>query len=133
MENYHISQDIHVFGRQVKSFPEGVGEAFDALVQTIPDGLKRSYFGISYMENEKVVYIAAAEEKENGEAEKFNCTRYKIEKGDYLIVRLNGWRTKTDTIKDIFHEMMKAEIDHTKPCVEWYFNDEQMLCMMKAK
>ena len=34
--------------------------------------------------------------------------------------------------KDVFHEIMQDErADHTKPAVEWYKNDDDMLCMVK--
>ena len=135
MEIYNVNKDIDAFGFQVKTFPEGIGEAFDSLIQMVPEGLNRSYYGISYMtpENE-VVYIAAVEEKNKGEAEKNKCQRYIIEKGKYLTVTVLDWRQKTDTIKDVFHEMMKEEnLDKTKPCVEWYKNDDEMLCMLKVK
>jgi predicted transcriptional regulator YdeE len=133
METYIINNDIGAFGFQVKTFPEGIGEAFDSLIEMVPEGLNRSYYGISYMTpDNKVVYIAAVEEKNKGEAEKNKCERYTIEKGKYLAVPVLDWRQKTDSIKDVFHEMMKEEnLDKTKPCVEWYKNDDEMLCMLK--
>ena len=135
MKTYNINKDIDAFGFQVKTFPEGIGEAFDSLIEMVPEGLNRSYYGISYMTpDNKVVYIAAVEEKNKGEAEKNKCQRYIIEKGKYLTVTVLDWRQKTDTIKDVFHEMMKEEnLDKTKPCVEWYKNDDEMLCMLKVK
>ena len=134
MELLELENDVQAFGFQVKSFPEGVPEAFDALIAMVPEGLGRSYYGISYMDDQdKVVYIAAVEERNDGEAEKNNCKRYTLERGKYAAVTLKDWRQKTCTIKDIFHEMMDApHIDHTKPCIEWYKNDDEMLCMLKV-
>ena len=68
METYVIKKNIEAFGFRVKTFPEGIGEAFDSLIEMVPEGLNRSYYGISYMtpENE-AVYIAAVEEKNKGE------------------------------------------------------------------
>ena len=78
------------------------------------------------------VYIAAVEEKNEQEAEKNRCERYTIEKGKYLAVTVVDWRQKTDSINGVFEKMMKEKnIDHTKPCVEWYKNDHEMLCMLK--
>ena len=133
METYVFKNDVTAFGFQVKAFPAGIGEAFDALIAMVPEGLNRSYYGLSYMtEGGNVVYIAAVEEKTRGEAEKNNCERYTIEKGTYATVTVTDWRQKTDTIKDVFHEMMQEKnIDHSKPCVEWYKNDDEMLCMLK--
>jgi predicted transcriptional regulator YdeE len=134
METHIQKNDLTVFGFQVKSFPEGIGEAFDSLIAMVPEGLERSYYGISYMTPEgEVVYIAAVEEKNDGEAEKNRCERYTIEKGEYFSVSVKDWRKKTDSIKDVFHEMMhQKNIDQTKPCIEWYKNEDEMCCMVKV-
>jgi hypothetical protein len=29
--------------------------------------------------------------------------------------------------------MKEENLDKTKPCVEWYKNDDEMLCMLKVK
>jgi len=133
METFVIKKNIEAFGFQVKTFPDGIGEAFDSLIEMVPEGLNRSYYGISYMTpDNKAVYIAAVEEKNKGEAERNKCERYTIEQGKYLAVAVKDWRQKTDTIKDVFHGMDKEEnIDRSKPCVEWYKNDDEMLCMLK--
>jgi len=132
MQTYHVAEDIAVFGNPVTTFPDGINEAFTALVNKVPDGLNRSYYGISFIASGHIVYIAAAEEKERGEAEKYHCEHYTIEKGDYLTVPVKDWRTKTDTIRDVFHELMEdPQADKNKPCVEWYKNDDEMLCMIK--
>ena len=133
METYVIKKNIEAFGFQVKTFPKGIGEAFDSLIEMVPERLNRSYYGISYMApDNKPVYIAAVEEKNKGEAERNKCERFTIEQGKYLAVSVKDWRKKTDTIKDVFHEMMNEKnIDHSKPCVEWYKNDDEMLCMLK--
>jgi hypothetical protein len=32
----------------------------------------------------------------------------------------------------VFHEIMRdGRVDKTKPCVEWYKNDDEMMCMIK--
>ena len=42
MEKYFLKDDLKVFGRQVKKFPQGMEEAFDALVKMLPGGFDRS-------------------------------------------------------------------------------------------
>ena len=135
MKTYVIKKNIEAFGFQVKSFPEGIGEAFDALIEMVPEGLNRSYYGISYMTpDNEAVYIAAVEEKNKGEAELNKCERYTIEAGKYFAETVKDWRQKTETIKDVFHKLMEGnDFDHSKPCVEWYKNDDEMLCMIKCK
>jgi len=134
MKIYHLQNDQRVFGRLVKRFPEGIGDAFHSLIETIGDD-KRSYYGISKMDDKgSVLYWAAAEEKTAGEAEKYKCERLVIPNGDYVSETVSNWREKTDCIKDVFHEMMKDErADNTKPCIEWYYNNDEMLCLIKAK
>ena len=121
------------FGFQVTSFPQGIGEAFDSLIDRVPDGLERPYYGISYVENNHIVYLAAALEKFPGEAEKYGFRRYVINEGEYNAITVKDWRTKTDTIKDVFMELMKDDCPtENNPCVEWYKNDDEMVCMVKT-
>ena len=118
----------------VKNFPGGIGEAFESLIKMVPDGFERPYYGISYMDKDgQMIYKAAALEKYEGEAEKYNCERYTIEKGEYLTVAVYDWRKKTDCIKDVFHEIIQdSRVDKTKPAVEWYKNDHEMMCMVQT-
>jgi predicted transcriptional regulator YdeE len=134
MKIYHQQHDQRVFGRLVRTFPNGIGDAFDTLMKTIGDD-KRSYYGISKMDDKGgILYWAAAEEKAAGEAEKYKCERMVIPDGDYLSETVLNWKEKTDCIKDVFHEMMKdARADVTKPCIEWYCKEDEMLCLIKTK
>lgn len=86
------------------------------------------------MRGESLVYMAAAEEKSVGEAEKYNCERVLVSKGKYLVVPLHDWRNKTASINKIFREMMNdARVDPSQPCIEWYRNDDEMFCMLRMK
>ena len=134
METLNLKNDLNVFGFQVKTFPEGVKDAFDTLVEMVPDGLDRSYYGISFMEGDQVLYFATAVEQYAGEAERYNCTRYLIERGEYMTETIHDWLHKTHTIKDVFGELMKDDCPSAKrPCIEWYMNDDEMICMVKTK
>lgn len=136
MEKLTLEKNLNVFGIEVTTFPAGIGEAFDELIKQTGDRAgKRNYYGVSSMSKDgKVIYKAVAEEKYEGEADKFNYEKEVIEGGNYLYKTLYHWTNKTGMIKDIFHEMMHDEhVDTMKPCVEWYKNDEEMLCMVKAK
>jgi len=135
METYNLKDDLKVFGREVTTFPTGVAEAFHALVNMIPGGSGRAYYGLSHMvETGKIIYKAAAEEKYTGEAEKYHCEQYIIEKGEYMAVTIPNWRDKTDCIKDVFHDMMEDDrADQTKEVVEWYKSETEMMCLVKVK
>ena len=136
MEKLIIENDVKFFGIEVKTFPTGIGEAFDELIKKTGDRAgERNYYGISSVNNDgKMIYKAVTEEKYDGEADKFNYEKDSIEKGEYLYKTLYHWQNKTNLIKDIFSEMMHNEqVDTMKPCVEWYKNDDEMLCMVKVK
>jgi len=132
MKTFHLKEDLKVFGFQAKTFPTGIGKAFDNLVKMLPEGLYRSYYGISYATQPGIVYLATAIENYAGEAEKYNCERYSISKGEYLVVTVRDWRNKTDSIKEVFQEIMQEDCpDKSSPCVEWYKDDNEMLCMVR--
>ena len=131
METYSLKNELTVFGTQVKSFPSGIGEAFEILVNKV-GGFNRSFYGISRMDGNCMIYVAAALEIFEGEAAKQGCEKYTVEAGEYLVVTIHDWRSKTACIKDVFHEMMQDErAGTTYPCVEWYRNDDEMMCMVK--
>ena len=134
MEELNIAADIKVFGQPVKTFPQGIGKAFDKLIQMLPGGFDRSFYGISFMgKNGGMIYIAAAIELLEGEAEKYNCERYTIEKGNYLAEKITMWRDKTASINNVFHQLMQNNnADKTKPAVEWYKSEAEMFCMVKS-
>jgi hypothetical protein len=86
------------------------------------------------MKNGAIQYSAVAEELTTGEAEKYHCEKFIISKGEYLTTTLKNWQTKTDKIKDVFHEMMSDNrVDKSKPCIEWYKNEQEMLRMVRFK
>lgn len=134
MEIYHITRNIKVFGSVVENFPKGVGEAFQELIEKIPNGHGRVYYGISWCIGNDITYIAAAEQKSEDEPAKYNCDSYTIEKGDYLCIAVDNWQSKVDCIKDFFAEIMKDErADNKTPAIEIYKNDKELLCMIAAK
>ncbi|QMU29023.1 DinB family protein [Adhaeribacter radiodurans] len=134
MEKYHLAQDVDVFGFAVETFPEGIGEAFDALQEKLPAGDNRSFYGISECTPAGIVYLATVCQKTKDEPQKYGYTPYVVEKGDYLAVTVCDWLTKTSSIKDIFTKMFTdARSDRSKPCVEIYLNDDEMLCLVKEK
>jgi len=134
MEIYHITHNIKVFGNVVETFPNGVGEAFHELIEKIPGGRERVYYGISWCIGNDITYIAAAEQKSEEEASKYNCDSYTIEKGDYLCIAVDNWQSKVDCIKDFFAEIIKDErADNKTPAIEIYKNDKEMLCIVALK
>jgi uncharacterized damage-inducible protein DinB len=133
MEKYELPNDVTVFGFEVKTFPNGIGEAFEKLAKMLPEGYDRLYYGIAEMRNGEMVYKAATLENFEGEAEKYGLQTYTIEKGEYLAETVVEWTKKTACIKDVFMELVKDErAEKGKPCIEFYKNMDEMLCMVKV-
>lgn len=132
MEKYVVNEEVIVFGKQVKSFPKGVKDVFDELVKLL--GYERAYYGISWFDKDgNIIYYATAQEQFKDEAKQYNYETLTIEKGEYISETIYNWMSKTDCIKDVFGELMKNEkADKTKPCVEWYKSNDEMLCMIKT-
>jgi hypothetical protein len=132
MELYQLTGDIRLIGIGLKIFPEGIKEAFDSLMKTL--GLERAYYGVSWMdERNKVIYYAMAAESFPGEGKLHGYEEFIIDKGDYKTEAVHNWLSKTDSIKDIFHELMGNNTpDKKHPCIEWYQSDDEMLCMVRA-
>ncbi|RYY57946.1 MAG: hypothetical protein EOO09_00720 [Chitinophagaceae bacterium] len=135
MEIITLSKTLNVFGKQVTSFPDGIQDAYDSLVNKLPGGFEgRPYYGLSYMAEGKVMYYATALETLDGEAELYGETRFSIPEGSYLAITIMQWHDKTDTVADQFHQISRdPRVEHDTWCVEWYKNDEELVCMMKIK
>ena len=132
MEIYYQTEDLTVFGVQVKTFPDGIKEAFDGLMSSF--GNNRSYYGISWLdENDSVQYYAMAPETFKGEANKYQYEKLTITKGGYYTETIYNWLSKLDSIKETIHGLMpNNRPDKNNPCVEWYKSEDEMLCMIKA-
>ncbi len=132
MQQLRLDKEIQVFGFPVKSFPEGIDQAFETLIQKVPGGFSRSFFGICQMTDQGLVYYVAAEERDPGEADRLKLERLIVEKATYAVKKIEDWRTKTQTINNVFHELLKGEkVNKNKPSVEWYKNEHEMLCMIQ--
>lgn len=130
MKLYSQSEDINVIGLHVKTFPNGIKEAFDSLFKTF--GSDRAYYGVSWMdESGAVVYYAMAKEAFPGEGKQHGYELLTIEKGEYRTEAVHDWMSKTHCIKDVFHNLMGNNCPgKTHPCIEWYQSDDEMLCMV---
>jgi hypothetical protein len=136
MERTLLENDVHVFGKTVTTFPLGIAEAFNELMTATGNcATERNYYGLSYVANDtNILYKAVAQERYNGEAKQFDYETSIIESGEYVFEVLHDWKNCTGEIKNIFQSMIDdVHTDKTKPCIEWYKSDDEMLCLMKTK
>ncbi len=129
-----LNNDIKVFYIAAKSFPDGIMDAHQRLHTLVPFSMGRKYFGISRPENGVIVYKAAAEELHEGEAEELNCNTMIIENGNYISILVTDYLKDIPLIDAAFKELLKQpELDPNGYCVEWYFNEKDVTCMIRLK
>jgi hypothetical protein len=134
METIKLDNDIKVLYVTAKTFPEGIPEAINKLHGLFPFSKERRIFGLSRPENNgKIIYRAAAEELQPGEAEKFNCDTLLIKKGEYISLSVDNFRKDIMSIDRAFKQLLKhPNLDPQGYCVEWYATDKEAVkCMIR--
>lgn len=135
MNIFTSDHDIRVMYVTASSFPEGVLAAHRQLHSLIPFTTDRRYFGLSRPEKESdIVYRAAAEELESGEAEKFNLETIVLKKGRYVSLDISDYMTDITAIGRAFQELLSQPgLDPQGYCVEWYVSNKDVKCMIRLK
>jgi predicted transcriptional regulator YdeE len=132
MELFGIENNIPVICVTATSFPGGVKEAFNTLNNKITGKEGRTEYGISYMDNNgQIIYKAAVNELEKGEAEKLGMESFTIRKGTYLSETVKDFMENIPAIGETFRNLLKdPRLDRNGYCVEIYFNEKDVRCMV---
>ena len=135
MEITHFDQDITAMYLEAKSFPEGVLAAHQALHAKVPYAEERGYYGISWLEDGKIRYLAAAAELAVGEAKQLELEIFTIKKGSYICEMLPDFQMDIPSIGKTFEKMLDdSRIDPKGYCLEIYSKDSKdMQCLVKLK
>ena len=135
MEKYFLKDNIKVFYVTAKSFPNGVMAAYQKLHSLLPSTKDRKFYGISYPgENGTIIYKAAVEESQPGEAEKYGCDTFTIPKGEYISELLTDWKKDETIIGKTFKKLIAhPKIDKNGFCLEMYLNDKDMRCLVSLE
>ena len=133
MKLYIQQEDITLYGIHVKTFPHGIKESFDILMDRY--GETQSYYGISWVaENGSIQYYSCVAVADFDETNTGDLERLIIPKGTYNTSTILDWMSKTESVKDVFHELMGDFCpDKERACIEWYKSDEEMLCMIRME
>jgi len=132
MDKFSLSEDIKVMCITANHFPEGIEEAHQQLKSQFPKNDNRRYFGVSKPNRiGEIIYKAAAEEIEIGEAETYGLESFRIKKGHYNSFYLKDYRENPNSIRDSFQLLLgQAEIDPEGYCIEWYIGENDVKCMV---
>ena len=133
METLVFHDDITVMYVAAASFPAGVMEAFKKLHSQVPVDGSRKFFGLSRPEGGGgIQYKAAAEVQNAGEAKKLSLETLVLRKGEYVCVTINDFMKDIQAIGATFQQLIqRTDIDPEGYCVEWYFNDKDVRCMVR--
>lgn len=132
METITFDHDIKLFYITAKSYPEGIMEAHQKLHNLVPFSTDRKYFGISRPEHGVIVYRACAEEIYPGDSEKLNCEPIFLKKGEYICLTIHDYIKDIYRIRQSFETLLsRPDLDPKGYCVEWYFNDSDVRCMIR--
>jgi hypothetical protein len=134
MEKFTLDKSIKVFCITAKSFPDGVMEAHRKLHELVPLLSQRRYFGISRPDKGVIIYKAAAEELEDGEAEKLGLEPFVIKSGEFISITIPDFAKDMQSIGRAFKELLASpDIDPDGYCLEWYLNEKDVRCMVPLK
>ncbi len=130
-EHYKIENDIVVACIKASSFPAGVMQAF---IQVHDKFKNRRYYGISRPEGNmnNIAYWAAAEALHPGEAADAGCDSMIIRKGNYTSIVITNFRDNMNAFGEAFQQLLSdPNIDQTAFCLEDYFNEKDVRCMVR--
>ena len=133
METLVFDNDITVMYVAATTFPAGVMDAFKKLHSLVPMDGSRKFFGLSRPEGGGgIQYKAAAEVQLPGEAEKLGLETLVLRKGRYICVTIKDFMKDVQAIGATFQQLIqRPDIDPQGYCVEWYFNDKDVRCMIR--
>lgn len=131
MNTYTIDKDINLMYVTAASFPDGVMAAHQQLHSQIPLTVERRYYGISYPEDDVIIYKAAAEEMYEGEAAEKGLDTFLVRKGEYASILIKNYMKDIPAIGQAFQQLLKhPQLDPQGFCLEWYINNDEVQCMV---
>src|ERR1700744_5559816 len=131
MEPYYLYRDIRLCCFPAASFPDGVMDAFKKLHAVVPDHEGRRLFGISWPDGKgSMIYKAAVEERDPGEAERLGAESFTIRHGEYLSLVVHNFMDDIPSIGKAFRKLVDAPgVDPGTMCVEEYMSETDVRCM----
>jgi hypothetical protein len=134
MDTIMFDSDIAVFCVNAKSFPEGVQAAHQTLHAKYPPASGRRYYGISSLHDGDIKYKAAIEFGDLVETRDPDLEKFVIRKGKYASKVIRNFMEDIPSIGRAFRDLLKdVRIDPNGYCLEEYFNDKDVRCLIKLK
>ena len=135
MEQFLFKEDLKLMYVAAQSFPEDILGAHQRLHSIVKNKENRNYFGISFPDRTgKIQYKAAVTENFEGEGNLLGLKNYLLKKGYYNYITIPNYKNDIPAIENAFKILLLIEnIDKNGACVEWYFNDQDVKCMVRLE
>lgn len=134
MEILNLKKDIQVYYVQADSFPDNILDAHQKLHEVVTYSKERRYFGLSRPEKGVIRYKAAAEKLETDEGEGILLPTMTLPRGKYRSITIKNYMEDIEGIGNAFAELISGkDIDPEGYCVEWYYNEEDVKCMIRLQ
>lgn len=122
MEKYKLNDDIKLFCVKAESFPDGIKAAHNMLLSISKSDTKRNYFGVSYLYDGEILYMAATQIIETDETIPPGCETFTLKKGNYISIYIPDFEKDISLIDKAFKKLLEdAGIDENGCCAECYF------------
>lgn len=122
MENYKLQNDIKLFCIKANSFPDGITTAHNKLVSITKADGKHNYYGISYLYDDKILYLAGTQIEGKDEQIPPDCETFTLKKGNYISVFISDFAKDISLIEKAFNKLTDdPRIDPNGCCAECYF------------
>lgn len=139
MEKFKLTRDIELFCVKADSFPDGIKAAHEKLASISRPYGKRNYYGISYLYDDEILYMAAAEYEKGTEKIPAGCATYTLKKGDYISIYIPDFSKNLSQIDKAFKQLLAHPgIDEEGCCAECYLpegsgaeNAKDVRCMVR--
>jgi hypothetical protein len=139
MEKFKLEKDINLFCLKADSFPNGIKAAHQDLASLAKSYGKRNHFGVSYLYDNEILYMAAAELKSAKEEIPAGCEIYTLKKGNYISIYISDFAKDSSQIEKAFKTLLADPgIDENGCCAECYFpegtdgnNAKDVRCMVR--
>ena len=117
----------------------GIKAAHERLISLIGPDADRNYFGVSYLYDHEILYMAGFQLLDKNETIPPGCVTYTLRKGNYISIFIPGFAEDLSLVQKAFEKLLDdPRIDEKGCCVECYlpggstFNDAKDLrCMVR--
>jgi len=132
MDSFNLSEDITLMYVAASRFPEGVEHAHMQLHAMFPEKTNRRFFGISWAgDNGEIIYKAATDQIEPGEAETLGLDTFTIKKGSFHCFYIKDFMQNVASIAEAFKILLQQDdVDPKGYCLEWYIGANDVKCMV---